>query len=408
MKYDIAIIGGGPAGLMAAARASEVGARVILLEKNAVLGRKLLLTGGGRCNITNNIENPRLMATAFGVGGKFLAPALRYFGVKEIKAFLINQGVKLKVEKNNQVFPRSDQAKEVLAALLKVLDKFKVQIKVGATVKKIVQTGSRIEKVILTDGQEILANNYIVATGGQSYAATGSTGDGYQWLAKLGHRIIPPRPALAPLVVREKFIKKLEGLSLHQVKINLWQNQKKIASLMGDMIFTATGVSGPAILNLSRLVAGDNWLLKIDLLPEIDSQALDRKFQLTFHQGRKILKNALESFLPPKLIPVLGDLATMDLTKPANAVTRLERRRLIECLKSFTLNIKTVANFNHAMITTGGVDLKEIDPASMRSKIINNLFIVGEILDLDGPTGGYNLQICWSTGYLAGEKASAH
>lgn len=409
MKYDVLVIGGGPAGLMAAGRAGELGARVLLVEKNDRAGIKFLLTGGGRCNLTNNIADPKLLASRFGDKGKFLISAFNKFGAPEIIDFFESRGLKTKIEKNNQVFPVSDRAGDVLKILLNYTRKFGVEIRTKTEVKKIIASNLKIEKIILADGGELMARNYIIATGGKSYALTGSTGAGFEWLKQLGHTIVPTRPALTPILVKEDFIKELEGLSLSQVMISLGRSDKKINSVIGEVIFTASGLSGPAVLNLSRLIGPESvsgLTLELDFFPEIEPVELDQRLQAAISlNGKKLFRNSLESLVPPKLMPVLLKLLTITADKKSAAIIRQERTALVRLLKCFKLNIKAVEGYGKAMVTAGGVSLKEIDPSSMKSKIIANLFIAGEVLDLDGPTGGYNLQVCWSTGFVAGESS---
>ena len=410
MKYDVIVIGGGPAGMMAAGRAGELGARVLLLEKNQQLGRKLLITGGGRCNISNNIFNPKILADCFGDNGRFLISAFNKFGVKEIINFFNDHGVATKVEKDNQIFPVSNNANDALRALQNYLKESNVKIKFSSEVKKIVSAKNIITKIILQDGQELTADNFIMATGGKSYPATGATGDAYSWLKQLGHKIITPRPALTPIWLRENYGQQLEGLSLSQVRVVLIQNKKRIASLTGDIIFTSQGLSGPAIINISRHVKDlqkQESFLEIDFLPAINNEDLDKKLQLVFAaNSNKLIKNILGTLVAPKLADLFVDLAQINQNKKSNGLTRDERHKIIKLLKSFELKIGGLGDFNKAIITAGGVDLKEIDPKSMRSKIISNLLVAGEILDIDGPTGGYNLQVCWSTGYVAGENST--
>ena len=409
MKYDIAIIGGGPAGLMAAVRSSQLGAKVILVEKNSGLGVKLLLTGGGRCNFTNNIEDPRAFVARLGSNGKFLLAAVHKFGVTETLDFFHSHGLKTKVENNNRVFPASNKAADVLDVFLKELQKYQVVIRTKSPVEKIVSQNNKIIKIVLTSGQEIMANNFILATGGKSYPQTGSSGDGYKWLAQMSHSIISPQPCLAPLIVEADFIKALEGLSIIEAKLNLYLGAKKIASSSGDVIFTATGLSGPAALDLSRLIdpeAIKDLQVEVDFLPQLETAALDKKLQQVLASGTKQIKNSLDGLVMPKFKPVLFKLSQINPDKKSNLISRQERLALVKLLKNFKLKIKALAGFERAMITSGGAALTEIDPRTMRSKIISNLFICGELLALAGPTGGYNLQICWSTGWVAGEDAA--
>lgn len=405
MKYDIAIIGGGPAGLMAAAHAGQAGAKVILIEKNPRLGVKLLLTGGGRCNLTNDIQDPRALITQLGKNGKFLFSGLHQFGVKETLDFFNNRGLKTKVENNGRVFPVSNRAGDVLEVLVKELKKYQVEVLTNSSVKKIVTKKNNIEKVILADGREIEAAKFIVATGGKSYAQTGSGGDGYTWLKQLGHTIIQPLPSLTPLLVESNLLKGLEGLSLNDAKLTLYQATKKICSTTGDIIFTATGLSGPAALDLSRLFVPaiiKSLQVEIDFLPQFDLDTLDKKLQQVLATSTKQIKNSLDGLVIPKFKDTLFKLSRINPEKKANVINRQERMSLVKLLKSFRLNLKSLAGFDRAMITKGGVALNEIDPKTMGSKIIDNLYLCGEVLDLDGPTGGFNLQICWTTGYVAG------
>lgn len=410
MKYDIAIIGGGPAGLMAASRASQSGAKTILIEKNKQPGLKLLITGGGRCNITNYADDYQSLAARLGKNNKFLLSALSKFGAREAVDFFESRGLKTKVEKNNRVFPASDKSQDVLRALTNYIINNGGKIKTGETVKSITAHGNQIKKIILADGQEIIANNYILATGGQSYPITGSTGDGYRWLKSLGHNITPTRPALVPIVIKEKFIKNLEGLSVSNIGLSLYKDNKKVISLTGDIIFTADSLSGPAALDLSRYLDRrlDNFKLELDFISGSSELELDKKLQTLFAaHGQKSLKNSLLDLLPPKLVPVVVGLIRMAPDKKVNSVSRAERQWLVKLLKHWPLTITAIGGYDKAMITGGGLDPKEVDPKTMRSKLIANLFIAGELLDIDGPTGGYNLQICWSTGYVAGESAAS-
>lgn len=410
MRYDVAVIGGGPAGMMAAGRAGERGARVILLEKNPSLGLKLLATGHGRCNLTNLSADAKTAIGAYGKNGKFLLSSFYKFGVKDLIEFFESRGVITKAEDNGRVFPASDKAGDILNVLKNYLLEAKVEIRYNAEVKEIFGQDKKIVKIILADGDEIVADKFIVATGGMSFPGTGSTGDGYGWLEKLGHMIVRPRPALTPVMVKESFIKELEGLSLREVEISVLQDGKKIASKTGEAIFTADGMSGPVIINLSeaigRLLPG-KISLRIDFRPELDSAGLDKQIQRDFQaDNNKLLKNYLSGILPARAATVIAKLIGVDAEKKINLVTKEERKKLGKILKELTLEIKGLKGFDRAMLTAGGVALKEIDPSTLRSKLFANLFLAGEILDLAGPTGGYNLQICWSTGFAAGDSAA--
>lgn len=411
MKYDVAVIGGGPAGMMAAGRAGEKGAKVVLIEKNRKLGLKLLITGKGRCNITHQAINSREFVNKFGVNGKFLFSPLSKFSIKDTINFFEKRKVRLKIERGNRIFPVSDSSRDVVRALVRYLMKSKVNIKTGVEVKKIVSSCQRIKKIVLKDGEEILADNFIICTGGKSYPITGSTGDGYRWLKKLGHSISDLRPALTPLILKERFIKELEGLSLKNVEISLYKNNKKIDSRFGEAIFTSQGISGPIVLDLSKRVGIENdkegdLILRIDFKPALDFAKLYLRIQRDFQKANnKFFKNSLDALLPKKLIPVVLKLSGINLSKKVNLITNLERKKILHLLKEFDLHIKGLDDYTKAIITSGGVKLSEIDPLTMKSKIISNLSLAGEILDLDGPTGGYNLQVCWTTGWVAGDKA---
>lgn len=408
MKYDVAIIGGGPAGLMAAMRASELGAKVILLEKNPELGVKLLLTGGGRCNLTNNVQDPRSFVAQLGPDAKFLLSALHKFGVIETLDFFQSRALPTKVENDNRVFPLSDRAVDVLNVLIKELKKNDAVILTDRAVKKIITKDNKIVKIVLNDGQEILATNYILATGGKSYPETGSEGDGYKWLKEMGHALISPQPSLTPILVEADFIKALQGLSVSEAKLTLYEGAKEIGHANGDVIFTSNGLSGPAALDLSRFIdlkAIKDLSLAVDFLPQLEMSALDKKLQQVLKTSPKQIKNSLDGLVMPKFKPVLFQISKIDPEKIASVISRQERMALVKLMKNFKLKIKDLAGFDKAMVTKGGADLAEIDPRTMRSKIISNLFIIGELLGLAGPTGGYNLQICWTTGYAAGESA---
>jgi predicted Rossmann fold flavoprotein len=409
MKYNIAIIGAGPAGLMAAIRAGELGAKVALIEKNKRPGLKLLTTGGGRCNITNDIAEPIEMAAKFGDNGKFLISALSKFGAPEVIDFFNNQGVGTKLEKANQIFPISDRASEVLNTLIDKVKSTGGKIITEVTVNHLLSSGGLITGIALNNGETIEADNYIVSTGGRSYPNTGSTGDAYDWLKQLGHTIVTPQPSLAPIIVKDKLVKKIEGLSLNDINLELFDDGKKIAKTTGDIIFTSTGVSGPAAIDLSRFIIGTEKLtLKIDFLPDYTKEDLDEHLRYTFsRQGTKLFKNVLDGLVPPKLQNSLGEILSIDNNKTASVITREERLLLVNFLKNLTLKVQSIGGFDKAMITKGGVALNEVNPKNMQSKIIPNLFLAGEVLDLDGPSGGYNLQICWSTGYVAGEGATS-
>ncbi|PIP24270.1 MAG: aminoacetone oxidase family FAD-binding enzyme [Candidatus Nealsonbacteria bacterium CG02_land_8_20_14_3_00_37_10] len=424
--FDVAVIGGGPAGLMAAGRAGELGAKVILLEKNAALARKLLLTGKGRSNITRAEFNPRELVKKYGREGNFLLYPLSIFGVKETIDFFERRGLATKVERGKRIFPQSDSSQDVLRVLIGYLRKSGVQrrqvffsplrcrsgvgIMTNSEVKKIVKDKNRIAKIILSSGEEILAKNYIICTGGKSYPCTGSTGDGYKWLEELGHKINKLRPALVPLKIKENWPKIAQGLSLKNVELTVFRDNKKQDSRFGEMLFTHFGVSGPIVLDLSgkigQLLERGEVKLVLDLKPALDFQTLDKRLRSDFSKySRKLFKNSLSDLLPQKLIPVIIELSGINPEKKVNEITREERQKLVKLLKGLEMTVSSLLGFETAIVTSGGVSLKEIDSKTMKSKLVENLFLAGEIIDLHGLTGGYNLQLCWSTGYLAGQSA---
>lgn len=406
MKYDIAVIGGGAAGMMAAGKAAELGASVVLIEKNKQLGVKILITGKGRCNVTNAQDNLKELINFYGKNGKFLYTAFNKFHNFDVIDFFESKGLETKVERGNRVFPLSDNAKDVVVALKKYIRETEVNVRLNAPVKQIVSSSEKIEKVILESGEEILADKFIITTGGKSYPQTGSTGDAYAWLKKLGHKIITPKPALTPIVVKEKLVKELAGLSLKNVEISLW-NEKKLAAFFGEALFTHNGLSGPIILNLSNLVdLKEKQTLKIDFKPALDRQKLDLRIRKDFEeQSSKIFKNSLAGLLPKKLIPIFIQLSGIDENKKVAEISKVERKNLLKTFKEFELTVTGLIGYEKAIVTAGGVDLKEINPKTMQSKKYENLYFAGEVIDMDGPTGGYNLQVAWSTGFLAGESA---
>jgi predicted Rossmann fold flavoprotein len=407
MKYDLVVIGGGPAGLMAALQASKAGNRVLLLEKNKRPGLKLLITGGGRCNITNNIPDYRLLAKSYDQAGKFLLSAFSRFGVSETLEFFKSQGVAVKTEPDNKVFPVSDLAADILAVFVKGITAAGGMIRTEAEVNDFVVRDNSIKKLILKNGEEISAARFLIATGGQSYVETGSNGDGYQWLKKMGHTIVPLRPALAPILIAEKKTKVLEGLSLGDVQLTLTNNQQKIARINGPIIFTDTGLSGPAALNISRYLdfnQDHNFELSLDFKPEISAADLDKLLISLFSKSNKFAKNSLEEIFPARLALFILNASEISEELKSNVLNRGQRQKILEIIKDFKVRIINFSGYNKAMVAVGGVNLREVDPKTMNSKIITNLYLAGEILDIAGPTGGFNLQVAWSTGFVAGNN----
>jgi predicted Rossmann fold flavoprotein len=407
--FDIAVIGGGPAGMIAAGRAAELGVKVVLIEKNEVLGKKLLLTGKGRCNFTHNELDIRKFAEKYGRNGRFLYRALSVFGVKEVIDFFESRGVKGKVEQGDRIFPENGNVQDILNVLLKYLSEGKVTILYNVEVINFKHEDRKISQVILRDRQ-IIADKFIICTGGKSYPQTGSTGDGYHWARQLGHTIIEPVPALNPIKISEKWIKELQGLSLKNISLKLFQNGKKQDERFGEMLFTHFGVSGPIVMDLSKnigtLLKRGPVKLILDLKPALDFKKLDKRIQRDLEKFKgRMFKNSLKGLLPLSMIPVIIRLSGIESEKQVDYLSREERIKLVHLLKELELSPTELLGFKWSVVTSGGIALKEVDPNTMCSKKIKNLYFAGEILDLDGPSGGYNLQECWSSGYLAGESA---
>lgn len=409
MKYNLIVIGGGPAGMMAAGRAAERGASVLLLEKNARLGRKLLITGKGRCNISHHEFNNRDLISVFGENSDFLFSSFSKFSVPETLFFFNNRGLETKVERGNRIFPLSDNSEDVLDVLINYMKEGYVKIQTKAEVTDILYKKNKIEKIIVNNHEELIADNYLIATGGLSYPGTGSTGDGYDWAENMGHEIIDPAPALVGIITAERWIKELQGLSLKNVEISIWQNDKKVDSRFGEALFTHEGLSGPIILDMSKEIGKSLkkglLKLKIDFKPALDYPTLDKRLIKDFKaNSNKEFRNSLGKLLPQKLIPIIISMSNIDSYKKVNGITKEERKTLLHLLKEFTLNIERIDGFNRAVITCGGVDLHDIDPKTLKSKLVDDLYFAGEVLDLDAPTGGYNLQLAWTSGWVVGDS----
>ena len=407
-NFDVAVVGAGPAGMIVAGRAAELGARVILMEKNKEPGKKLLLTGKGRCNITNAEFNLKKLVENYGKNGKFLFHAFSVFGPRNVIDFFEKLGLKTKIERGKRVFPLSDKSEDVLKVLTKYLTKNNVNIIYNSEVIGIDYQNHKIKNLILREGK-IVAKNYVFCTGGKAHSLTGSTGDGFKWANDLGHHIKELSPALVPIKIKESWVKELQGLSLKNVEVSVFQKDKKQRREFGECLFTHFGLSGPIILDISKkvgeLLKNGKVKISLDLKPALDFSKLDKRVQRDFKKYQnKSFKNCLSDLLPRKLIPIIVKLSNIDPEKKANSITREERHNLVKLLKNLEMAAEGLLGFDSAIITSGGISLEEIDDKTMKSKIINNLFFAGEIIDIDGPSGGFNLQICWSTGYLAGES----
>lgn len=407
------IIGGGPAGLMAAISSAKNEDKVTIIEKMNSCGKKLLITGKGRCNITNNAQMDKFMANT-PTNPKFLYGVFNNFTNKDIIELLESEGVKTKVERGERVFPVSDKAQDVLEALLHILKKENVQILTNTTAKRIITDAEKnVLGVELDDGKEIKADKIILATGGKSYPVTGSTGDGYRIAKDLGHTITKIEPSLVPLTSHDEVCKKLQGLSLRNVAIRLQICDKVVYKDFGEMLFTHFGVSGPIVLsassylvktkNIEQILKEDKVELEIDLKPALSEEKLDARILRDFEeQKNKQFKNSLDKLLPQKLIPVIIEKTNINESKKINEITKQERQKLVNELKHFKISINGTRPIEEAIVTSGGINIKEINPKTMESKLINGLYFAGEIIDVDCLTGGYNLQVAWSTGYTAG------
>lgn len=412
MDMRIIVIGAGPAGMMAAISAAQLGARVTLLEKKEQPGKKLKITGKGRCNLTSALDMDEFVRGYPG-NGRFLYSALNAFSNQDLMEFFINRGVELMVERGQRVFPVSEQAGDVVQVLLKELQNTGVELITSCKVNKIEIIAGKFSAVI-TEQDKYAADAVIITTGGLSYPGTGSTGDGYTWARAMGHKIIEPRPGLVPLVSQQQWVHSLQGLSLRNVRAGAFSKEgKKIAEDFGEMLFTHFGVSGPIILSMSRSI-GDYLRttqqpvkLNIDLKPALTNEQLDARLQRDLNKSaRRQFKNSLHELLPRKLIPVIIALSSIDPEKECHQITRVERLSLLSLLKALPVEITATRPIAEAIVTAGGVDVREIEPRSMQSRIAQGVYFAGEILDVDGYTGGFNLQAAFSTGYLAGKKAA--
>ena len=402
----VIVIGGGPAGMMAAYAASCQGHAVTVLEQNEKLGKKLFITGKGRCNITNAGDMDNLFANVMS-NRKFLYSAFYTFDNEQVLSFFENQGLRTKVERGNRVFPLSDHSSDVIAALSRALKSQNVDIRLHTKVQSLLIRDEAACGVVLSDGKTVEADDVIVATGGISYPSTGSTGDGYRMAKESGHALVECTPSLVPFETKEDWVKDLQGLSLRNVTVSIYHGKKKLFEDFGEMLFTHFGVSGPLVLSASGMIKPVQFkqelCMYIDLKPALDAEQLDKRILREFDAAmNKQFKNVIGSLMPAKMIPVVIRLSGIDPDKKVNEVSREERQHLVQLLKRLPLTINGLRGWNEAIITKGGVSVKDINPSTMESKKVSHLFFCGEVLDLDALTGGYNLQIAWSTGYLAG------
>lgn len=407
----VIVIGAGAAGLMAAGQAASAGAEVMVLEKNDRPGRKLLITGKGRCNITNTEQMPEFLKYIPG-NGQFLYSSLSKFDNNDLISLLNETGLETKVERGGRVFPVSDKAADVVETLVNFCLSRGVKFKYSVRVEDITVSEGQVVSVRIQDGQDYPCDSVIVATGGASYPGTGSTGDGYTFARRLGHTVVELKPALVPLEAREEWVKELQGLALKNVEVTAFQNEKKVASEFGEMLFTHFGVSGPIILTMSGAItpvleSGTAVNLKLNLKPALTQEQLDSRIQRDFTKyARKQFQNALNELLPKSLIPVIINLSQIEPEKPVHQVTREERLKLVDIIQSLKLTITRPRPIREAIVTKGGVSVKEINPKTMESKLVKGLYFAGEVVDVDAYTGGFNLQAAFSMGYTAGINAA--
>jgi len=407
----VVVVGGGPAGMMSAIRAGQLGCKVLLYEKKSSLGHKLLLTGNGRCNLTNTADLDTFLSRFFS-NGDFLRDAFKKFFNKDLMRFFEESGLRLKVERQNRVFPVTDSSRSVLRILEKRLKESNVEIFFNSRVKSILTSSNSVEGIMLDNGTRVACKAVVLATGGMSYAFTGSSGDGYEIARQLGHKIVPLRPGLVALKIKGDIFRLLEGLTLKNIRLTFNAEKESLTTDIGELLFTSFGISGPLVFSASGKVV--DWLREkkpvvanIDLKPALSLQQLDARLLRDFKaSSRKHIKNVLKQLLPNRLINVFLRVAEINSETKVNQVNRLQRMRLVRLCKEFSLDVLDSLPIEEAMITRGGVSLKEINPKTMESRLVKGLYFAGEIIDVDADTGGFNLQAAFSTGFLAGESAA--
>jgi len=404
----VIIIGGGAAGMFAALGAAQTGHKVMLIEQNEKLGKKIYITGKGRCNLTNACDTEEIFEN-IPRNAKFLYSAIYTYDNFRIMDFFEKNGMPIKTERGNRVFPISDHSSDVIATLQRALKKEKITVHLNAKAKHIITENGQAIGVEMADGENILADAVVLATGGKSYPATGSTGDGYLFAKQLGHTIEPLRPSLVPMTVKEEYCMQMQGLSLKNVQATIKDEDKILYEAFGEMLFTHFGVSGPLVLSASSVVNDrirkKELKLLIDLKPALSEEQLDTRILRDFDENRnRQFKNAIKGLLPAKMIPIIIALSNIHQDRKINEITKEERKNLVNLIKAFPMTLTGLRDFKEAIITRGGIAVKEVNPSTMESKLIKGLYFAGEILDIDAYTGGFNLQIAWSTGYLAGSS----
>lgn len=405
----VLVVGGGAAGMFASIFAARNGNEVHVFEKNEKLGKKLFITGKGRCNVTNACDMETLFASVV-TNSKFLYSSFYGYTNQDVMEFFESIGLELKVERGNRVFPQSDHSSDVIKALEKEMKAQGVQVHLYNTVKKVVEKDGRFDHLELSDGSKVNGDACIITTGGMSYQTTGSTGDGYRFAKELGHSVTELHPALVPIETKEYFVPELMGLSLRNVQVKILDGKKELYNDFGEMLFTHYGVSGPLIISASayvgkKLLKGQELKLSIDLKPALSEEQLDARVIREFEaNNNKQFKNAIGGLFPSKLIPVMIELSGIDPEKKVNIISKEERQNFVRLIKNFEMTLTKLRDFKEAIITNGGVKVKEINPSTMESKLVEGVYFAGEVLDLDALTGGFNLQIAWSTAYAAGSN----
>jgi predicted Rossmann fold flavoprotein len=408
--WDVVVIGGGPAGMMSAGTAGASGARVLLLEKNDTLGKKLLITGGGRCNVMNAETDTRKLLEKYGADGKYLFSTFAEYSVADTFRFFEQKQMPVIIEPGGRVFPATEKSDTVLAVLKQYLTDSGVTVRTGAPIAKINTENNTITSVTLESGEEIHARSYIIATGGKSRPETGSTGDGFVWLKNIGHSIIPPSMSLVPIALSDTWITGPQGITLSDVGISIFQFNKKQIKKRGRVLFTHFGLSGPTILNMSKsigeLLSYGDVTLSLDLFPDQDYGVLNDTLQTLISEKNKMLiKNSLTTIIPPALVPHILETTQIDGEKQTAHMTRDERIRLVHSLKKIDTHVSHLLGEDKAIVSSGGLSLDEIDFKTMRSKKYENLYVTGDVLNINRPSGGYSLQLCWTTGTIAGRNA---
>lgn len=400
----VIVIGAGPAGIMAAITASK-NHEVILLDGNDRVGKKLFITGKGRCNVTNAKDISEFFDYIYG-NPHFLYSSLYSFTNEDTINFFENQGIKLKTERGGRIFPSSDKSSDIIKGLSNGLKENRVQVKLNSKVTNIISENNKISGVIINDSEKIMGDHFIMATGGASYPLTGSRGEGQKFTEKLGHSIIDLKPSLVPIELNENWLKELMGLSLKNISLSILKNNKTLYKEQGEMLFTSYGMSGPLVLKGSRFVKNDSkYVALLDLKPALETHELDKRIQKDFLKYQnKSFKNSLNDLLPQKIIPLIIRLSGIPEEKKVNVITKDERKNLVNLIKNIKMEIKGLRPIAEAIVTAGGVNTLEIDPSTMKSKLIANLSFAGEVIDVDAFTGGYNVQIALSTGYIAGSN----